>query len=246
MGIRSNFFSETAMMQRHRAQHPRVRCRTTRMRPSGTEGGSGRTVLCSHRDSAAAGRAPPGTEDAQGRAVLTPPGPALTVLVRGEGPGVDVDVRVDLDGGDAQPAGFQDGADAAGDDPFADARDHPARHQDVLHLPAGLTARLRRGRAAPAPPRRPALPPPRPADPPALPGGAHLFPRAGSCGEERTRTPCRRGAQAHEAGGRQDACAVLLGRVRSAEEAGLRRRERSRPAGLPQGCESWDRGIVES
>ena len=167
---------------------------------------------------------PPASPRAHGRSVLTPPGPALTVLVGGEGSGVDVDVGVDLNGGDAQPAGFEDGADAAGDDPFADARDHPARHQDVLHLPAGLTARLRRGRAAPAPPRRPATPSRRraPRTPPRHPDGAHPFPRAGSRREERTRTPCRRGAQAHEAGARHGACAALLGRMRSAEGAGLR------------------------
>ena len=58
---------------------------------------------------------------------------ALTVFVRGEGAGVYVDVGVDLDGGHMQATRLEDGAHAAGDDPFADARDDPAGHQDVLH-----------------------------------------------------------------------------------------------------------------
>lgn len=83
------------------------------------------------------------------------------MLVRGEGASVNVDVGVDLDGGDMQPAGLEDGADAAGDDPLADARDHPTRDQDVLHLPRCPT---------PTPPQRGLSPGQAGTDP--LPGGA--------------------------------------------------------------------------
>lgn len=88
-----------------------------------------------------------GDDSGQARQTLTESG-ALTVLVRREGAGVDVDVGVDLDGGDMQPARLEDGADAAGDDPLADARDHAARDQDVLHLPRAWT------RHTPAAPQR--------------------------------------------------------------------------------------------
>lgn len=57
----------------------------------------------------------------------------FTVLVRGEGPGVDVDVGVDFNGRDVEAAGFQDGPDAAGDDAFPNPRDHASGDQNVLH-----------------------------------------------------------------------------------------------------------------
>lgn len=55
------------------------------------------------------------------------------MLVWREGPRIDVDVGVDLDGCDVQAAGLEDGSHAAGYNAFPDARDHAARHQNILH-----------------------------------------------------------------------------------------------------------------
>ena len=77
----------------------------------------------------------------------------LAVLVGGEGAGVDVNVRVDLDAGTlikltpalkistlfgyspccGNIAVLEDDPDRAGDDALADAGDDAARHQHVLH-----------------------------------------------------------------------------------------------------------------
>lgn len=57
----------------------------------------------------------------------------LTVFVGREGPRVDVDVGVDFDRGDRDAAALEDRAERAGDDAFADARNHAARYQHVLH-----------------------------------------------------------------------------------------------------------------
>ena len=48
-------------------------------------------------------------------------------------PGVDVEVRVDLDRGDAETERLEQQARAARDDPLADAGDDTARHQNVPH-----------------------------------------------------------------------------------------------------------------
>lgn len=58
------------------------------------------------------------------------------MLVWGEGAGVDVDVGVDLDGGDADSASLEDGADTARYDALANPTDDTARHEDVLHSAA--------------------------------------------------------------------------------------------------------------
>ena len=58
---------------------------------------------------------------------------ALTVLVWWEGSSVNIDIGVNLDGGDAHTTGLQDGADAAGDDTLANAADYSPSDQDVLH-----------------------------------------------------------------------------------------------------------------
>ena len=58
----------------------------------------------------------------------------LSVFVGRESSGVNVDVGVDLDGGDLDVARLQDDSDGAGHDPFADAADHTAGDKDVLHL----------------------------------------------------------------------------------------------------------------
>lgn len=67
------------------------------------------------------------------------------MLVGREGPCVDVDVRVDFDGGDRDPAALEDRAEGAGDDALADARNHAARHQHVLHGGRHFGCRASRG-----------------------------------------------------------------------------------------------------
>src|SRR5690606_27381417 len=56
----------------------------------------------------------------------------LAVLVRAHRAGVDVDVRVDLDGRDRVPPRPQEGPDARGGDALTEARDHPPGDEDVL------------------------------------------------------------------------------------------------------------------
>ena len=57
----------------------------------------------------------------------------FAMLVRRKSAGVNVDVRVDLDGCDSDAICFKDCSDAAGDDAFPDAAYHTSSHQNVLH-----------------------------------------------------------------------------------------------------------------
>lgn len=57
----------------------------------------------------------------------------LTVLVWRKGSGVDVDVRVDFDRSNIDAAAIEQRSERARNDSFADAADHAARHQNVLH-----------------------------------------------------------------------------------------------------------------
>ena len=59
---------------------------------------------------------------------------SLTVFVRGEGPGINVEIRVDLDGGDTQTNGLEQSPDAARDDALTDPAYHATAHQDVLDI----------------------------------------------------------------------------------------------------------------
>lgn len=63
------------------------------------------------------------------------------MLIRREGPSVDVDIGVDFNGCDVKAAGLQDRPDTAGDDAFADPRDHTSCDQNVLHSGDHRTAR---------------------------------------------------------------------------------------------------------
>ena len=56
----------------------------------------------------------------------------LAVLVRAHGPGVDVDVGVELLEGDAVAMPFEDGADGRGGKPLAERRHHAAGDEDVF------------------------------------------------------------------------------------------------------------------
>ena len=56
----------------------------------------------------------------------------LTVLERVHRPGVDVDVRVELLHRDPQPAALEESSQRGGGEPFAQARRHTTRHEDVL------------------------------------------------------------------------------------------------------------------
>src|SRR5690606_22566673 len=60
----------------------------------------------------------------------------FAVLVGPHRAGVDVDVRIDLDGGDAVSARAQQRADTRGRDALAEARNAPARDEDVLSVHA--------------------------------------------------------------------------------------------------------------
>lgn len=55
------------------------------------------------------------------------------MFVRRKGPGIDVDVGIDLDGRYTNVTVLEDGAERAGDDTLAHTADHPAGHQNVLH-----------------------------------------------------------------------------------------------------------------
>lgn len=59
------------------------------------------------------------------------------MLVGRESARVDVDVRIDLDGGDGDAEALEDGPQRAGDDSFADAGDDSARDEDVFHGGSG-------------------------------------------------------------------------------------------------------------
>ena len=70
----------------------------------------------------------------------------LTVLVRGHRARIDVDVRVQLLEGDAQPAGLEDGPDGRCRNPLADRGNHATGYEDVLRhrgfiLPRGTGRR---------------------------------------------------------------------------------------------------------
>src|SRR5690606_5292161 len=56
----------------------------------------------------------------------------LAVLVRPHGAGVDVYVRIDLDGGYREASSPQQGTDARGRDPLTEAGNDPSRDEDVL------------------------------------------------------------------------------------------------------------------
>ncbi len=56
----------------------------------------------------------------------------LPVLVRVHGPGVHVDVGIELQHGHPQPAGHQQSPHAGRGDALAQGRGHPAGHEDVL------------------------------------------------------------------------------------------------------------------
>ena len=61
----------------------------------------------------------------------------LAVLVGRHRAGVDVDVGIEFEDGDAQPSGAQDPAERGGHDPFADGTHDAARDEDVLrHQPS--------------------------------------------------------------------------------------------------------------
>jgi len=74
------------------------------------------------------------------------------MLERRHGSGIDVEVRIDLDGGDAEAAGLEDDPDAAGRHALPEPAHHAAGHQHVLHdafggrSPPGGRARGARGR----------------------------------------------------------------------------------------------------
>src|SRR5437588_820024 len=56
----------------------------------------------------------------------------LAVLVRRHRPGVDVDVRVELEDRDPEAACLEDAADAGGGDAFAQRGGHPSGHKDIF------------------------------------------------------------------------------------------------------------------
>ena len=55
------------------------------------------------------------------------------MFVRRKGAGVNVDVWINLDGCHVKVACLHEGTNAGSNDTLADAADHSARHQDVLH-----------------------------------------------------------------------------------------------------------------
>lgn len=58
----------------------------------------------------------------------------LTVLVRGEGAGVNVEVGVDLDGSDAEPARLDQRPDAAGNNALAYTANDTTTDEDELEV----------------------------------------------------------------------------------------------------------------
>lgn len=58
----------------------------------------------------------------------------LAVLEGAHGPGVDVQVRIDLDGGDAESATLEHPAHGGDGHALAEAGDDPAGDDDVLHF----------------------------------------------------------------------------------------------------------------
>ena len=56
----------------------------------------------------------------------------LAVLERAHGAGIHVDVGIQLEHGDFDAAGFEDGGERSGRDAFAERRNDPARDEDVF------------------------------------------------------------------------------------------------------------------
>ena len=54
------------------------------------------------------------------------------MVKRRQGPGIDVEVRIDLDGGDLETHGLEQQTGGRGNDTLADARDDTTRDEDVL------------------------------------------------------------------------------------------------------------------
>src|SRR4029079_11043475 len=61
----------------------------------------------------------------------------LAVLVRRHRPGVDVDVRIELEDRDPETPGLEQPADAGGGDAFAERGGHPSGHKDILRHGSG-------------------------------------------------------------------------------------------------------------
>ena len=70
----------------------------------------------------------------------------LTVLVRGEGAGVNVEVGVDLDGCDAEPARLEKRPDAAGNDALAYPANYTTTDEDKLEVFGCHPERRKKGR----------------------------------------------------------------------------------------------------
>ena len=62
------------------------------------------------------------------------------MLIGREGAGIDVDVGIDLDGRDVQAVGLEDGSNGRRNHTLPNPRYHPARHQNVFHLPFPFTS----------------------------------------------------------------------------------------------------------
>lgn len=58
----------------------------------------------------------------------------LTVLIGRECACVNINVRIDLDGGDMEAAGFEDCSHTAGNNTFTNSRYNTTSDQDVLHI----------------------------------------------------------------------------------------------------------------
>lgn len=56
------------------------------------------------------------------------------MLIRREGPCINVNVRINFNGRDMQSTWFENCPDAAGNDPFPNPRDNTTSYQDVFHL----------------------------------------------------------------------------------------------------------------
>ena len=61
----------------------------------------------------------------------------LAVLIRRHRPGVDVDVRVELENRDVQAAGLEESSDAGGGDAFAERGGDASGHKDILRHGSG-------------------------------------------------------------------------------------------------------------
>ena len=61
----------------------------------------------------------------------------LAVLVRAHRARIDVDVRIELEDGDAQAARLEEPPDAGGGDAFAERGGHASGHEDILRHGSG-------------------------------------------------------------------------------------------------------------